>query len=137
MHNSKNIEQHLLEGATHIKILPNLSCDAKPIRPDKLNEYEAELWDNVISRLIDAGVATALDQASLESLIYWYSVYKKSQHCVDKITDYTSIEASRALSASMKAYENYMKLSKQFGLTAQSRNAITINSNSEVDDFLS
>lgn len=111
-------------------IVANPSGQGKPIKPRGLGPIAAKFWDTTIAELIDQGVATSLDQSSLEALAYWWEVFKVSQESMLTL-DFASTSGARAMNANSKAFDNYRRLAQQFGLTPQARNSVTAGSGGE------
>lgn len=134
----KSIEQRLLEGEPNIARISKLNPtpEGKPSKPRNLGTHGSKLWDNTVSILIEQGIATTLDQPALESMCYWWNLYKDSQTTVSRLVDYGTMEASRAINVTSKAYDNWRRVAQQFGLTAQARNNVTISAeDNEADEF--
>lgn len=101
-----------------------MQAAGEPVKP-KLGPHGSQLWDDLIPQLHEAGIATSVDQGALESLCYWWDVFKQSQEKLSSIEDITGTDASRAMNFASKAFDNYRRLAQQFGLTAQARNSVS------------
>lgn len=133
MSNAKSLQQQQYEGKSQSLQRPTATGEGVPVRPKNLTREGGKFWTTSIQPLIDSGVATAQDQQALESMLFWWTVFLQSQKAVLEIEDWGTTESQRTINATSKAYDNYRRLAQQFGLTAQSRNAV---SPGDLDDDL-
>ena len=97
-----------------------------PVRPKGLKPQARKLWDYITPKLHEIGTATEIDAPALTALVQWWATYLEAQKALEKIQDWTTTEAQRVLTATSKAYENFRRLSLEFGLTPKARNQIDV-----------
>ncbi|WP_254510411.1 P27 family phage terminase small subunit [Anatilimnocola floriformis] len=122
---AKSLTLKLLEGHPNQAALrPNMQATGEPVKPD-LGPHGSALWDEIVPQLREQGIATSIDAGALESLCFWWDVFKSSQDKLAAVEDITGTDASRAMNFISKAFDNYRRLAQQFGLTAQARNSVS------------
>jgi phage terminase small subunit len=77
----------------------------EPVRPTHLNDVGFALWDDVVPKLIELNIATALDQYQLEAMCEWWQFYKAGYDVREKV----------------KAFQEFSALAAKFGMTPSDR----------------
>jgi len=137
---SKAASLRLIDGEYDASRIKNTPKANGPLRkPRGLAGQAGKVWERIVPKLIDAGVATNLDQFALESLCRWWAVYQTASKTLEKL-DPTSNEGVKALRASTVAFDNFRRLAEQFALTPKSRNQIDLKveeKNEDIERFFS
>jgi len=106
-------------------------------KPKTLGKFGSIMWDKIVPQLQDLGISSDLDYFSLEGLCHWYDVYKRLNEAYELEPDLSSMTANRLLGNIQRSWNEYRRLATQFGLTAISRNNISMTpASDELADFL-
>lgn len=139
MSTAKSAAQMRLEGHPNkAAIRENPLADGLPRKPRGLGKHASALWDKVVPELSRLGVATSVDETMLEGLCFWWDVWKRSTEALNNVDDFGSTNGARAMNAVSRSWTEFSRVARQFGLTACSRNGITVapQGDDELDEFL-
>lgn len=105
----------------------------KPSKPLICGPIASAFWDTTISRLVELGGASDLDQESLEALAHWREVFELTRLALQG-ADYSTTATARLLNANKKAGDSYQTLAVHFGLTPLARNSVAFEEPTDADD---
>lgn len=130
---TKSTAQLAFEGNTkkHLQ-KQNPLVEGAPDMPPGLGPDAAKLWRKLVPELHKLGIVSSIDESMLAGLCYWWQIYLTSQAALAGVTDYSTTSGKRALEAVAKAWTEYSRIARQFGLTATSRKGIDVGNTVDI-----
>lgn len=122
---SLHIAEGTLRGDRHGSKGDVPTPDGKPKRPAKMKKDAAWLWDNYVTKLADADIATAIDAPQLQRMCEWWHELKR---CQRELSELEPVEKNyyRFLLQTQIAEKAFDSIASRFGLTPADRMRIKV-----------
>jgi P27 family predicted phage terminase small subunit len=129
----KPVEQKIREGNPGHRPLPEpLKLDSgPPVKPDHLPPAAGELWDEVVTVLVAAGIADKVDKAALTALCVQWARSEMARVVIasegyfakgsmGQLVEHPAVKLER------EAHMALLRFASEYGLTAASRARIAV-----------
>lgn len=103
-----------------------------PEPPYKLVGDSRKLWESLVPRLAESGIATEVDSETLAVMCVWFGKFRKIQKALDKMAA-TNKDHYRLLIQMQMASNCFDKLAARFGMTPADRTRIKVEGPKEDD----
>src|SRR5690554_5390457 len=106
----------------------DITTSGAPVKPSGLGEHGDRLWESVVTPLVEVGVATEVDTASLAGMCEWYQRYRDCADVLDR-TAPDDRSAYRLTIQTRMCWQTFESMASQFGLSPASRARLRAPSN--------
>lgn len=116
MNRRKTHNLKVLEG-TREKLSDKPQPHGLPMKPAELEGSQADIWDHLVPRLAELGLATDLDQPMLEAMCYWWGefVFWRDQRILDPW---------KRMNLTASAWKQFWTIASKFGVTPADREGL-------------
>ncbi len=145
-HNKKPTRQKIIQGTFRNDRIPPFPPEAPkiitiPRAPSYMNKWAKKYWSDQIGDMVETGVIRTVDLGVFELLCEAYGQYREAREAIYTVAGPRGGKRKRTLAeylrgrnsqtapeltAMNKAFDNFQRLAKEFGMTPVSRNRIDV-----------
>lgn len=122
----KPIELKVLKG-TYRKdrdgdIADAVKTSGLPIKPSGMPADESAIWDEVVPKLVEMGVAKEVDSSELGSMCFWIATENTLRKTIRKMRKHgMTMDYRRLQSSAAEAFKCWDKIAMRYGMTSSDR----------------